>query len=230
MSSELYTRGGYLQSHPTWHAEHSEWKADRVLAMLRKHGLAPSTVCEVGCGAGEILKQLHDRMDPHVHFVGYDISPQAATLSAIRASERLSFKLGDFLATREHYDVLLLLDVFEHVEDYFAFLRAARERAHYKLFHIPLELSAQAVLRGKPLIAARDSVGHLHFFTKDLALRVLRDLGYEVVDHFYTPGGIDFVYRWRTRLARLPRKWLFTLSPDLAARTLGGYSLLVLTT
>ena len=59
-----------------------------------------------------------------------------------------------------------MLDVIEHVEDYFSFLRDIRTKSSYKLFHIPLEVSVQGVLRGKIFLRNRDLYGHLHYFTK----------------------------------------------------------------
>ena len=75
--------------------------------------------------------------------------------------------------------------------------------------------------------------GHIHFFTKDIALRILKIAGYEVLDYFFTSPSLDLptsgsFNEMRRRLMRLPRKLLFALNNDLAARTLGGYSLMVL--
>ena len=54
--SGMYTSGEYLEKNPHWHAADSPWKAGQILKMIQKNGLHPATVCEVGCGAGEILK------------------------------------------------------------------------------------------------------------------------------------------------------------------------------
>src|SRR5207237_5565495 len=117
----------------------------------------------------------------------------------------------------------------EHVEDYFDFLRKLRPRARHKVFHIPLELSALAILRGRPLIEARCSVGHLHHFTRETALAALEDTGYRVLDHAYTSGRTDLPSSgWKTRLLKGPRRALHSISPYVAARPLGDYSLLVL--
>src|SRR5438128_921168 len=101
MTTARYLDASYLEKNPTWHVEDSAWKAQHVLAMLKRNHLAPPTIAEVGCGAGEILKQLHDAMDDNVHFVGYDISPQAHALSEPRTRERLQFKLADFLQEQD---------------------------------------------------------------------------------------------------------------------------------
>ena len=225
-----YTQGEYATLNPSWHSEDSSWKALQIIKMLDRHKLRPRTVCEVGCGAGEILRQLHDALDPSISYVGYEISPQAYELCKPKATGRLRFELKDILTEDPlHFDLVLLMDVIEHVEDCFAFLRGLKAKGEFKILHIPLDLSAQAVWRGSPLIRARDGVGHIHYFTKDLALRLLGEVGYEIVDHVYTRGSLDLPSRTlAARLARLPRRIAFRMDPDWAARILGGFSLLVL--
>jgi cyclopropane fatty-acyl-phospholipid synthase-like methyltransferase len=198
--------------------------------MLERHALGPRTVCEIGCGAGEILSLLQKRLDPETRFVGYEISPQAFELCKPRANERLRFELGDVLRdSHAAFDLVLMIDLIEHLEDYFDFLRRVRTKGEYKLLHVPLELSAQSVLRQTPILANRASVGHLHYFTKDLVLEVLHDVGYGVIDWFYTLSSVEEPPKsWRERVARLPRRLAFATRPDFGVRLLGGASLLVL--
>jgi hypothetical protein len=123
----------------------------------------------------------------------------------------------------------LMIDVIEHVEDCFAMLRAVQGKGKLKIFHIPLDLSAQTVLREVPLIKWRRELGHLHFFTKSLALMTLKKADYEIIDHFYTKTDIELGNRgWRANLMKVPRSFLFSLNEDLAARLFGGFSLMVL--
>lgn len=127
------------------------------------------------------------------------------------------------------FDVLMAIDVFEHVEDCFSFLRRMRTRGSFKVFHIPLDLSVQAVIRPLRLMKARSDVGHIHYFTKETALATLADSGYEVIDSFYTCGAIELPNRgWKANLMKLPRRLSYSLSPDFAARILGGFSMMVL--
>ena len=229
MESTIYSDGTYLRNNPDWHADDSAWKANHIASMLRRHAIVPHTVCEVGCGAGEILRALSTRLGADTRFFGYDISPSAFAICSQKASERLIFRLANLLETDEHYDVAMAIDVFEHVEDYFGFLRALRTKADYKVFHIPLELSAQEVMRARPLIEARRKVGHIHHFSKDTALATLEDCGYEVIDHFYTSGRTELPGQgWKAQLLKWPRTALFRMSPDATVRILGGYSLMVL--
>jgi hypothetical protein len=53
--------------------------------------------------------------------------------------------------------------------------------------------------------------------------------GYEIVDCRYTSGSLELGYLgWKTRLLKLPRKFLFAVNQDFAVRLLGGFSLIVL--
>jgi methylase of polypeptide subunit release factors len=76
----IYESGEYLAQNPTWHVEDSEWKASKVLKALERLKIAPASLCEIGCGAGEILRQLHSHL-PDCKFTGYEISPQAYALA-----------------------------------------------------------------------------------------------------------------------------------------------------
>ena len=226
----IYQDGTYLEVSGSWHEEDSPWKARQILKMLDRHGIEPATVCEVGCGAGEILRQLADALGHDRSYVGFDISPQAIAIASEKTAPHLRFTRGDIAnMDTPQFDLLMAIDVFEHVEDYFGFLRNLRGRAEYKIFHIPLDMNVQMVLRGKPIRRVRDLVGHLHYFSKDTALATLKDAGYQVVDHFYTANMLELPnVGWRGHLMKLPRRLAFGLHPDLAARILGGYSLMVL--
>jgi hypothetical protein len=226
----MYQSGEYLEKNPRWHAADSAWKAAQILKMIRKQNLNPATICEVGCGAGEILNALHAQM-PAASFFGYEVSPQAFEICAAKAKERLQFTLGDLLETDQRFDLLLCIDVFEHVPNYLSFLERLRGHADRFIFHIPLDLSLLTILRPARLMQTREGVGHIHMFTAEMALAVLKDTGYEMTDSFFTAGGLELEknqHRLRTVLANLPRRVLGKINPRLAARMLGGYSLMVL--
>lgn len=229
-TEDIYTKenGEYLKSNPSWHVEDSPWKAKQILKILSRNRINPKSVAEVGCGAGEILNQLYGAMPGDVNFAGYDISPDGIRLAKAREKDRLKFMLEDVQEIDEKFDLLLVIDVFEHVTDYLGFLRSLKNKAAYTVFHIPLDISAQAVLRNK-LMNKRQTVGHLHYFTKDTALASLKDTGFEVMDFFYTAGSIDFPRKTlKSKIAFLPRKLMFKFDEDITASLLGGFSLLVL--
>ena len=130
----------------------------------------------------------------------------------------------------EDYDLVLCIDVFEHVEDYFGFLRRLRRRGRAFLFHVPLDMNAQMVARGEPVSRVRRTVGHLHYFSKETALFTLEECGYKVEASFFTPNGVERPKSLRARLMKVPRRVGFAVAPEWTARVLGGYSLMVYAT
>jgi SAM-dependent methyltransferase len=227
---DVYKDGSYLQKNPTWHVEESPNKAKHVLQLLRKNSLQVHSVGEAGCGVGEVLRLLQLEMPPDTDFTGFDISPQAHELSEPRGNARLRFELADITQPCGlSFDLLLVLDVVEHLEDYFSFLRAVRTLARYKVFHFPLDLSVQAVIRKDGLLKRRRDYAHLHYFSKETAFETLRDTGYKVLDYSYVPRccsemGLDLVQK----LLRASRATLFAIHRDFAVRFLGGYTLMIL--
>lgn len=230
--SDIYSDGTYLKKNTSWHTEDSPSKASWIQKLINQNSLDPKNICEIGCDSGEILNQLSKHYEDNVKFFGYEISPQAFEICKKKSKSNLTFHLSDLLKNDDiYFDIVMAIDVFEHVDDYLGFLIKLKEKAKYKIFHIPLDLSVQTVLRSSPIITARKSVGHLHYFTKETALETLKDTGYEIINHFYTPGGLDLPNRnWKQKLLKIPRKLAFPLNKDLAVRLLGGYSLMVLTT
>ncbi|QEH39763.1 methyltransferase domain-containing protein [Chitinophaga sp. XS-30] len=231
MSESIYNDGEYLANNPTWHMEDSPWKASNIVRLMRKNELDIKSICEIGCGAGEILNQLWNKLDNSIQYHGYEISGDAYVMCKVREKERLQYVNADLLAenNKDFYDLLLVIDIFEHIEDYFSFLRKCKNKSTYKIFHIPLDISVQTVLRNSPFLVNRQKVGHIHYFTKDLALEALKDTGYEIIDYFYTGTATELAAKSiKGKLAKWPRKILFSINPDLTVRVLGGYSLMVL--
>lgn len=224
-----YLEDDYLENNPTWDSEDSLWKAERVKAILNSSGLVPASVCEVGCGAGKILEALADSY-PKTSFSGYDIAPAAAKFWEEINNPDLSLKVGDFFTVDSgHYDVILLLDVLEHVADLYGFLEGLKGRSNYIVIHFPLDLSAMSVLRESPLLYVRRKVGHIHYFTKELALALLQECGYEVLDWQYTGAAFNTPQAGlKTKLARVPRQIAYAINKDVGVRLLGGETLMVL--
>ncbi len=231
MSADRYKDGAYLKQHPGWHREHSDWKAAQIQAILARNAVVPRTVVEVGCGAGGILSALQRELDSAVEFTGYEIAPEALKLAEPLGNERLRFVLGDFAtaAPVATADVLLAIDVAEHVGDYLGFLAALRLRARAHVFHLPLDLSLLSSVQPQRLDWNFESVGHLHYFTAETALRALRNAGYTVADWTLTCVELDLPPpAGQQQRLRLMRRLGRRISPAWTSRLLGGFSLLAL--
>lgn len=225
---ESYESGAYLANNPSWDEEDSEWKAAQVIKIMDNNNISPESIVEVGCGAGGVLASLHE-VFPDISYTGFDIAPDAEQFWEKHRARGIKFHVKDFLnQNADHFDVLLLLDVFEHVPDPFEFLAGLLGRAGYYIFHIPLDLSAISVAREIPLLNVRKKVGHIHYYTKGLALSLLQESGYQIVDWSYTGAAFTAPQStWKSRLAILPRRLLFAINRDFGVRLLGGDTLMV---
>lgn len=233
MDHSIYETGEYLQKNKDWHISDSPWKAGNIYKILQRNNLQKEikTICEVGCGAGEILNELSKKLPKNVSYYGYEISPQAYDMAVERGNNHISFFLKDLLEESQsvQFDLAMSIDVFEHVEDDFGFVRKLKDRAAYKIYHIPLDITINGILQDK-FMHGRKTVGHIHYYSKETALAILEDTGHEVIDYFYTADSLELPRKtFKSKIAKVPRKLLFSVSPDLAVKLFGGFSLMVLT-
>jgi SAM-dependent methyltransferase len=228
-----YTGGAYREAVPGWHLGDVVWKAAAVNRMIERHDLQPRRIVDVGCGAGGILRELRSRLPVNVELEGYDVAADAIALCRGHGGDGVRYVHANFIeGNAARADLALVLDVFEHVADYLSFLSELRNRADWFIFHIPIDLSVQGLCRGSAYpLEMRRQYGHLHYFTKQTAFATLTDLGYEIVDCFYT----DDQKTWDPRKLSLKSRIIFELrralaerKPDLAAELFVGFSALIL--
>lgn len=224
-----YKNSEYLDANPSWDIEDSPWKANKVAELIFKHKINPVSICEIGCGAGGVLAALRTEF-PDQKLTGYDIAPEAKKFWQQFDDKNIGFYVGDFFElNKAHHNIVLLLDVLEHVPDPHQFLHEIKSHTDYVIIHFPLDLSVSSVLRESPLLYARRKVGHIHYFTKGLALELLKECGFEVMDCQYTGAALTMPQRnFQTRLLNWLRRPLYLLSKDICARLLGGETLMVL--
>ena len=224
-----YTSGDYAAKNPDWDAGDSPWKAERIRALLNTYGLRPSSLIEIGCGAGGVLASLRPHF-PSANFTGYDIAHGLQGLWERHCNSDIRFILGDFFEQDVAApDLVLVLDVIEHLGNPFDFLDRLHRRCQYAVFHFPLDLSVISVLRERPLLHVRRKVGHLHFFTRGLVLALLEECEFEVIEARYTGAAYSAPNRGvLTRFAGLLRRLVHSLLGDAGVRILGGETLMVL--
>lgn len=227
-----YMDGSYLADNPGWHRADSAWKLSHVRRALKSAGTDEArlkTVCDAGCGAGEVIK-LWAKERPEISFYGYDISPQALELAGHSRPQNCVFRQGSALRP-EPCGALLLLDVLEHVPDWKNFFKKWAEQADRVVVHMPLDLSVYARLRPSILQRERQTVGHIHFFTARAFLRELDALGMGVRHLHYTNKYVERppeITRFVSRVGMFIRQAAHKLLPHAwAAYWVGGYSLML---
>lgn len=224
-----YKSGEYLATNPSWHVEDSEWKAQNVFELLTRNEIVPTSVCDFGCGVGAAIERLQGLIQPSPQCVGVEPAPHALAMALKRSNAGLQF-VERLQPQNGFFDVILFLDVLEHVWDYRELLSTARAVARYVVIQFPLDLTLTNVLRGAPLVRMRRDVGHVHLFTAALARRALDEAELHVIDSMFTD---------HARLRRPPlsvrlrpsyglRLVITRFSAELASRIFNGTSYLVL--
>lgn len=226
---ERYLNGDYAEKNPDWDSADAPWKAEKIAQILRQHRINPTRIVEVGCGSGAVLASLRKHY-PDAGMEGYDIAPDAQRFWGAPASRGISFTLGDYLEMDTVVpDVVLVIDVLEHLGNPWEFLSRLKDRSKLVVCHIPLDLSAMSVARENPLLYVRNKVGHLHYFTRNLAVALLEESGYEVIEARYTNASLAAPQRsLKTRLAAHLRRFIYAFGKDVGVRLLGGETLMVI--
>jgi SAM-dependent methyltransferase len=105
-----------LQSAESWHF----WFQARsrlVRWLIGSRFRAARNVLDIGCGTGFVLSELR-RESPHLELAGCDVLPPALARARMRLDDASIF-LGDatHLPVQRQFDVVLALDVIEHLDD-----------------------------------------------------------------------------------------------------------------
>jgi len=230
MNSNIYTDGTYFKNNPEWGLKDAEWKAQIISALLKKNNLTPNEIIDVGCGAGGILKNLSEGIAKHAKLTGYDISPQAVAMAKKFETEKLQFYNDDVVGKNIHTALMLVIDVVEHLDDFYNFLESIKSKSDHFIFHIPLDLSCRTILKPHVLLQQRNAVGHIHYFSKEMVLWIMKDKGYTIVDWMYTKPVVDInpPDSLKRRVKKILRNFSFSVNKDLSAKLWGNYSMMIL--
>jgi Methyltransferase domain len=222
-----YIDGNYLDNTKTWHIEDSPYKAQIVEQSIRVNNIIFQNCADVGCGAGLVVELL-SKSYPESNFTGYELSQDVDTFWSSRAvRNNLKYSHSDITASVKKHDLVLCLDVFEHIEDYYLFLRKMSKIGDTFIFNVPLDMCvAKLVTSG--LKKARREVGHLHYFNRFTAIETIRDSGYEIVSADLCVAFLKNPPRNIRQAIALPFR-LFSLmfGKSWSATIFGGMSLLI---
>lgn len=230
MDPSIYSSGEYWAKNPGFHEEDSVFKFTEACKLLDSNDVTPHSILDCGCGGGLVAYLFAKKYS--VPTTGLDLSPPLiARASEKYLLERLEYRVGQIQDLEDNaFDMGVMFDVFEHVEDYIDLLRTAREKARTWLFNIPMDMTVASLLSGS-YMRMRKSVGHLHYFTEASALATLRTAGFQVVDTRFAnkiPHEFSKGITLSKVLTGVPQQMLFWVSPHLSVLILGGASLLVL--
>lgn len=231
LNSGMYINGEYLKNNPTWDEEDAAWKAGQIHQLLVRNKIQPAQITEIGCGAGGILENLSSVLPQVKDLRGYDISPQAIEIAQKRQTDRLKFFQDDLLSVDETAECVLMIDVVEHVADYYGFMEKLKSKGRVFVFHIPLDASCHSLLKPQTMKQQREAVGHLHYFSEEMVWWFLKDTKFEVIDWMYTKPIPDIQKKSRSfkqAIKKRLRNLSFAINPSKSVKLWGGYSLMIL--
>ena len=234
-----YISGDYTKKNHSYHIEDSEFKWKNFLNILKKSNFNFDTInsiTDIGCGIGQIIIEAKksNLFNSKCIFEGYDLNPDAIQL-AKKNYEQISFNNEDFInLNTTKKDLIIVADVFEHIQDPYNFLSKLKEKGNFFLFNIPLEISLLSMIRNKNIFKhSYDQVGHLHFYTKKTAILLLESCGYKIVKHNFADNRLQELKN-KKEIKKfaifLPQYLLGLLSKNLTSNIFGGFSLVVLAT
>jgi 2-polyprenyl-3-methyl-5-hydroxy-6-metoxy-1,4-benzoquinol methylase len=188
------------------------------------------SVLEIGCGSGTTMAWLRSIRGVD-YAAGVEMFPEAAALA--RASfdevELADVSLSTFDFRQQHFDVVLALDVLEHLPDPWAVLRSLRTKMQpdgLLVASIPnvanMAVAFPLLFRGTWNYTESGLLDktHLRFFTRETVIKMMQECGFSVETVMTTRGNLSLFSpfgltgpRWRWYSYKilslfLPARWL----------------------
>ena len=228
----------YYKKNPSYHVEDAGFKWNNFKNSILKSEINLSqvrSIGEIGCGSGQILSLAKKSgLFKETEYVGYDTNLDAIILA--KSLDGSIKYLNEDLVNKnleKKFDILIVSDVFEHVDDYCSFLQTLRKKAKYLIFNIPLQMNLTSLLRRKNVFEiSYNQVGHLHFFSSKTAKLALEKNGYSILYTTYARNRffeLKKQFTIKKFLIAIPEFLLGLINEDLSCDVFGGYSLVVIT-
>jgi SAM-dependent methyltransferase len=155
--------------------EVQEFKIPNLLTVLPK-GFKYESVAEIGCATGELIATF-----PGASIklrVGFDLSRMNIDAAKARFPGT-TFRCDDFRSYSEHFDLIIVSDVLEHVPDDVQFLRDAAKLGRLVLVNLPLEKCLTSLFRN---YGPEDLSGHLRKYSFADGMRLFEEAGLAVIE------------------------------------------------
>jgi 2-polyprenyl-3-methyl-5-hydroxy-6-metoxy-1,4-benzoquinol methylase len=137
----------------------------KAVEMIRR--AQPSTILELGCGEGYVLRALADA-GVRAELTGVELDSRAAQIASERLGERATIEQRDareLAADGRRFDMVLMLEVLEHIQDPAQMLPILDSLTNgWVLLSVPWEpvFRGLNLLRGKNITRLGNDVDHVN--------------------------------------------------------------------
>ncbi len=178
----------YLQLHKDLHEADVDSKVGAIADILPKDGKIHS-ILDVGCGSGKILIQLSQLLSTDKN-TGIDISQKVIDVAKSNDSNKTVTWLATdvFSAALSKHDVVLAVDIVEHVQDEQIFLKRISQLGDLVVIKVPIEVNfvnriVKSLSGGivNPLSDTEVRYGHTHHYSVGGFLSLLAGSNLRVV-------------------------------------------------
>jgi trans-aconitate methyltransferase len=183
----------YIKKNPGLHLEQSKMKALQILNFL--DGLQVKSLLDVACGAGKITKILSKSLRSHFT-VGLDVSgvmienaKRNGKCKNIHWINKDVFKYYP----KEKFDLVICIDVLEHIKNDRKFLRKVKTLGNQILLKIPMEDSfldnhiIRTLKINDPWKESEIKYGHIHHYNENQLMQMFKEYGLKIIKDGYIP-------------------------------------------
>lgn len=224
----------YIKNNPDLGSKDIATKVRAIEAIINKDKIKLDSILDIGCGSGAILMNLLS--DYQIKKAcGIDISETmintAIKKDLCKAARWIRSDIfdGDF----RDYDLVLAIDIIEHIENDSILLKTIIKWGDYFVFKVPIEdnhvvnlikfLSFGIIDSSK---STEKKYGHVHHYSEQAFTELVKNSGYEILQKNYMHLPKRHVLFWEIiRLFVMP-VWL--ISKKSYIRINGGFLVLLL--
>jgi SAM-dependent methyltransferase len=175
-----------LEAEARWLSYGAADKVDSIAILLERAGCDPQRVLELGCGTGAVITECQRRgigtnftaIDYSTEAIGY-LKAHSAGIVCIQADLN-----DESTLIEEHFDVVIISHVLEHLEDPLKLLQSLLKRISFDVLvaEVPLEDLFVSRVKARLRDRLRNPAGHVQFYTPRSFHDLLHEAGFTVLD------------------------------------------------
>jgi SAM-dependent methyltransferase len=246
----IYTTNEYIKKNPTLHKEDSPWKVEKIIPLIDvfiKYVTEKEiTILDVGGGAGLILRDISTHMQKKgikVKKYALDLSPEMLKIQKKNNPDIMKLLNEDIKKTslkNKEIDLVLMIDVLEHVPDPEKALKELRRISKYVIFKVPLGDNlcyniVNYINHGKLRKESTHNYGHVNFYNYKALKKQIEQVNGKVIYSTFTNFSDYFLHnlyysrtlRLRGKVFNWSAKTCFYISPRLSSYLFFDFSMIL---